>query len=128
MRTLVYVHRSRAAEALALVARLHGDGDTALYRDTRGYDGDIERCDLVVTDDAVVANAHHDAGIEVELFTPTAPVVVPDNIPAPMDTTTESEYRVTQNGTWFTLVGPDGEKVGSAQRSEAAALALIPER
>lgn len=35
-------------------------------------------------------------------------------------------YRVEQNGQWFSLMGPDGEKVGKSQRSYDEAFALIP--
>lgn len=144
MRILVYVHRSRAAEALALVARLHGNGNTALYRDTRGFSGDIEKCDRVITDDPRVANAHEAVGIEAVPFT-SAPVEVPRDIPRPVVAERPDDaapgvqvdaqgagpiagdYHVEKRGTWFSLIGPDGQKVGQSQRSEADALALIPE-
>lgn len=133
MRTLVYVHRSRATEALALVSRLHGDGNIALYRDTRGWSGDIETCDRVVTDDARVANAHYAAGIEVEAFTASDPVEVPRDLPKPVTAKRPDDiepgvgYHTVKRGTWYSLIGPDGQKVGQSQRSEADALALIPE-
>lgn len=144
MRTLVYVHRSRAAEALALVARLHGNGNIALYRDTRGFEGDIEKCDVVVTDDPNVANAHEAVGIRVKPFAVSA-VKVPRDLPKPVTDErpddaapgvqvdargtdpVAGDYRVDKRGTWFSLIGPDGQKVGQSQRSEADALALIPE-
>ena len=149
MRTLVYVHRSRSAEATALVARLHKGDDVALYRDTRGFSGGIEKCDRVVTDDPRVAEAHRKAGIEVVPFAKPAPVVVPKDIPEPVtrtfaevttadtatvtkatvapDTKPSAGYRVEKHGQWHVCIGPDGKKVGAAQRSEAAARALIPE-
>lgn len=37
-------------------------------------------------------------------------------------------YRVEKNGTWYSLIGPDGEKVGTSQRSEADAWALLEDR
>lgn len=125
MRTLVYAHRSRAAEAMERVARLRSEGATALYRDTRGFDGSVEDCDLVVTDDPHVAHVHQERGIAVQSFGSPAAVAVPQDIPRPAAPDSDG-YRVEQRGTWFSLVDPDGNKVGTSQRSEAEAWALKP--
>lgn len=69
MRILIYAPRARAAEAFAATERLRAEGHTALYRDTRGFAGDIETCDRVVTDDATIASAHAARGIDVQPFT-----------------------------------------------------------
>lgn len=69
MRIIVYVPRARAAEALAETERLRAEGHAALYRDTRGFAGDIEQCDRVVTDDPHIAGAHAARGIDVAPFT-----------------------------------------------------------
>ena len=82
MRVLVYVPRKQSDAALAHVAKLRAEGHSAMHRDTR-FGGDIETCDLVVTDDAVIAQAHRARGIEVRPFTAKPVVEVPDDIPAP---------------------------------------------
>lgn len=69
MRIILYVPRARAAEASAATERLRAEGHTALYRDTRGFAGDIEACDRVVTDDPRIASAHAARGIDVAPFT-----------------------------------------------------------
>jgi hypothetical protein len=83
MRVLVYAHRKAHTAALARCAELRAEGHTALLRDTRGFAGDIETCDRVLTDDGRVAAAHEARGIAVEPFTvlPDAPA----DLPAPKD-------------------------------------------
>lgn len=51
--------------------------------------------------------------------------------PAPMARTASDprgDYRVEKNGTWYSLIGPDGEKVGASKRSEAEAWAQLEGR
>lgn len=48
--------------------------------------------------------------------------------PAPEAPATGDGYRVEKTGTWYALIGPDGEKVGTSQRSEADAWALLEDR
>lgn len=69
MRILVYVHRKQAEAATRRVDALRAEGHTALYRDTRGFAGDIEGCDQVLTDDPHIADAHAARGIDVQPFT-----------------------------------------------------------
>lgn len=51
------------------VRALRSEGHIALYRDTRGFAGDIETCGLVLTDDPHIAGAHAARGVTVEPFT-----------------------------------------------------------
>lgn len=85
MRVLVYAPRKQSDAGTRRALELRAAGHTALYRDTRGFAGDIEACDRVVTDDPVVAAAHEARGIEVEPFTNQPSVDVPSDIPAPTD-------------------------------------------
>lgn len=61
---------------------------------------------------------------EPEPVTTTAPAEAREA--APVDPGQHVGYHVEQNGTWFTLIGPDGEKVGKSQRSYDEAFDLIP--
>lgn len=68
--------------------------------------------------------------------TPVAEPTVPAPEPPPEPShTSEAEggdptayvgYHVKQSGTWYKLIGPDGEQVGKASRDEAEVRAQIP--
>lgn len=103
MRILVYAHRSQSDQADSIVRRLRGEGHSAVFRDTRGFDGDVERCDRVVTDDPAVRRAHEARGIEVVPFTARQTVEVPTDIPGRVEETDGDPGEGEQEG------GFDGE-------------------
>lgn len=132
MRTIVFVHRSHADEAIALVEELREAGDVAFYRDTHRFSGDTERADRVITDNAAVAEAFAAKGIPSEPFSAAPePTPEPDPEPEPApadeggDPVSDGEYEVEQSGTWYKLIDPDGEQVGKSVRSEEDAWALL---
>lgn len=85
MRVLVYVPRTQSEAGTQRALDLRAAGHSAQYRDTRGFDGDVETCDRVVTDDPVIAAAHTARGIEVEPFSDQPELEAPGDIPAPPD-------------------------------------------
>lgn len=82
MRVLVYSHRIDRERAFRKVDALRADGYTASWRDAKEYRGEVERCDLVVTDLSAVTEAYRAAGVPVErlIVLPEAPA----DVPAPM--------------------------------------------
>lgn len=96
MRILIYAHRNDSEAALLRADALRAEGHTALYRDTRGFAGDIEACDRVLTDDAAVAGAHRARGIEVLPFAVADPADKDDAAPEPAPAKPKASARRTR--------------------------------
>lgn len=100
-RALLYCRQDEMQAAGEWVA---GRDETILVRNARYHDGQAEACTrLYVTPAAEFVAADYGVPCEVVRFG-EAP-----------------EYTVEQSGTWYKLIGPDGEQVGKSQRSESAA-------
>lgn len=136
--TIVYASKKNQAAAIAYVAELREAGQKAVYVSTRHFAGEFLPAERVFVDDTdgPVAALYHSQGVDVEpiptvkVKDPAKPgdyVVKNEADVTPADEPFEEGWRVEQNGQWFTLYGPDGEKVGKAARSEAEAWAQKPE-
>ena len=70
MRTLIYTSVKDQAKAAELAASLRTSSkDTSSVRVYEFWQGEIEKCDLVVTDNERVEKAYAKAGIKVEPLT-----------------------------------------------------------
>ena len=128
----VYAFRRNSPAAAAFVEQLRAEGHRARELNSQFFrreqaDRGAERVyhdggTLVIPDFyeglgvpcALIPGLEPERGVEV----PTGPVLAEVYTPDPGEA-----YRVEQNGAWYTLIGPDGEKVGKAQRSEQDAWA-----
>lgn len=91
--------------------------NTTRYFDPDQIDSTVERVYHDGTD-PLIPWAHEQRGIESEL--------IPEVRGETVHGDPEPDYRVEQNGPWYSLIGPDG-KVGKSQRSEDDAWALLDE-
>lgn len=125
----VWAIRTNSPAAAALVNRLHAEGRHARENNSAWWDPkQIDREAVhVYHDNAVPAipDVYEAHGIPCELIPGLEPETQPTR--PHKDRSQTGGYRVGENGTWFTLYGPDGEKIGKSQRSEAEAWALMPE-
>lgn len=134
----VFAYRRNSPTAAAFVERLRASGQPAREGNSQffqreGADLSVEK---VYHDGGtlVIPDFYEGRGIPCELipgFEPergqeieAGPVLtdvydVPEHSPDP-------GFHVEQNGAWYKLIGPDGEQVGKAQRSEAAAWEQMP--
>lgn len=129
----VYAHRSNSPAAAAFVEKLRDGGRPAREGNSRWFDPEQADLDVVkVYHDGSAADIpwfYEEHGISCEII-PTvepetahrAPVAAPED-----DTDTRDGHHVVNKGTWYSLIGPDGEKVGKSQRSEEEAWALMDE-
>lgn len=119
----VFARRRNSPLAAGFVARLRAEGKTAREGNARYFEPlQLDpKTELVYHDGEAGAIPVRCAelGIPCELIPGAAPETA-----APTETPPVGEYRVDQRGQWFSLIGPDGEKVGKSQRSEAEAWAL----
>ena len=65
------------------------------------------------------------AAADEEQAEESPPEPEPAEEPAAEDGDPRAGYEVEQSGTWYKLIGPDGEQVGKSQRSEEDAWALL---
>lgn len=104
-RALLYCRQDEMDEAAKWA---EGRDEVVLLRNARYHDGQAETCDrLYVTPAAEFVAADYAVPFEVVRFG-EAP-----------------EYSVEQSGTWYKLIGPDGEQVGKSVRSESEAWRLL---
>lgn len=121
--TLIFYYPRNREEA----ERLAADMGDARVRSLKGWKGEIEEpASRVVVDNAAphVAEAYADAGAAVDwLFGSDAD---PDVPPIPDDPMAlPPGYRLEHRAPWYTVIGPDGEKVGKSQRKAADAVAQV---
>lgn len=117
----IYAGRRNTERADALADEMRAAGDHVLRGFTKHYHGERHADAALILHDGSnpLVGAIHEGVTDVERFdAPEAPVK-----PAPQDPAGD-EYEVVQAGSWFKLMGPDGQ-VGKSQRSEAAAWALL---
>lgn len=138
--TLIWFHQRNLELAKARAAR---EPDARLLN-VKGWVGRVEvPAARVIVDRAAanVAAAYEADGAVVEWLQeapkavpqaaappPEARVIMPDQGgvgSAALDTLPDGTYTVSANGSWFTLYDPDGNKVGSSQRTEAEAWAQL---
>lgn len=102
---LLYCHQSEVGEAEEWARAQDG---RVLVRSARYHRGEIEQCVLVYLTPraAHVGPSYERYGVPVEEVRVTEP---------------EGGYEVVQSGTWYKLMGPDGQQVGKSQRSESDA-------
>lgn len=128
----VFVYHSRAnyEAADAFVASLRARGDITLVRQCRSdrWEGDVLG-DAVYHDGSsrALVWAHQEAGIRVELFGESATQVEREPDPIEVDSGESDDdlpdgYHIEHSGSWHSVIGPDGEKVGKSHRTEDAAI------
>jgi len=128
-RTLIWFHQHRLNEAIALRDQTPG----AMLRNIRGWEGRVEEsaARVIVESDATeIAAAYERDGAEVEYI--GDPPTADEPAPGPEEGVAEPEgeglpdgYHVEQSGSWYKLIGPDGEQVGNAKRSRDEAVAQV---
>lgn len=125
MKVLVYARRINADAKSALAENLQAEGHYVVQSNSKYYRGEVDKeADLVFHDGMVpeIADRYKDAGIKVQSFAGSS------SRPATHRTGDLPEgYFIEGNAPWFTLYGPDGEKVGKAKRSWEEAAAQVPE-
>lgn len=134
----VYAFRANTEAAAALVAKLRAEGRNAREQNSQYFDhAQVDKGAVKVYHDGgtlVIPHAYGKLGVECELIpglsvergaeTATEPVLAPEVVePADEAPAPTGGFRVEQAGTWYSLIGPDGEKVGKSQRSEEEAWA-----
>lgn len=114
-RALLYTARSHPSEAEASrLASLGEAGYHASYRNGAAHRaGQVEPCDLVVTDCPAVVRDYEAAGVSTEPVRRDAIKPAPDNEARPP----ASVYHI--GGGWYEVPAPDGETV-KVQGKEAA--------
>lgn len=68
MRTLIYVKVSEQDKATKLLPSLRTGKDTASIRVTEFWQGEVERCESIITDEEKVAAAYSKVGVDVRPF------------------------------------------------------------
>lgn len=120
----VFARRTNTRQAAALVERLRAEGRHAREGNADLFDAEqIDRSVVMVYHDGEVSRipaAYAPLDIPCELI----PGLEPETAPEPEEPT---GMRVVKSGPWHKLLGPDGEQIGKAQRSEADAWALAEE-
>lgn len=132
----VWSNRQHAEEAARFVASIEADGGAARQNDTQYFDREQA--------DATVDKAFHDGtDFRVVAFYrgEDIPCEIIPGLVAPGRHTVEShavaeaglqlpraDYRVEYSHGWHRLIGPDGEQVGKAKRSEDAAWSILDEQ
>ena len=114
--TLVWFHPRHADRAKEVADGIRG----AKLRNAKYWQ--MEPCARAVVDpDAPeIVMAYREAGITAETW--DGDVVAE---PEPEGAKLPAGYEVVQSGSWYKLIGPDGEQVGNAKRSEDEAAAQM---
>jgi len=114
----VFARRTNSPAAAAFVAELRADGRSAREGNAALFDPEqIDRNAVKV---------YHDGGVAAIPAT-YEPLGIPCEIIPGLEPETEPERKalsVEKSGTWYKLIGPDGEQIGKSQRSKADAWAL----
>lgn len=125
MNAWVYAAQSRTAEADEFADRLRRENNYGVIQaNARYYQGEIHTDAVAVYHDGSeprIPDAHEGSDVRVERWDQrTAEASETPTVAARSD-----GHTVEQNGTWFTLYDPDGNKVGVSKRSEDDAWAQL---
>lgn len=136
MQHIYLYHSPRNYEAAeALTAELRARDDVGLVSPARSdrWGGEVLG-DVVYHDGSsrALVWAHEKAGIPCKLFGESATQVekAPEEVAIEVPEAKEPEdddalpdgYHIEQSGSWHSVIGPDGEKVGKSHRTEEAAI------
>lgn len=127
-RIRVYAQRRNTEEADRLADALTAEGHRVVRGDARYFKtADVDRKAEIVYHDGTMpalVEAYEAEGAELRLLSEPEPAPEPQAVEEDEEEEVppaREDCQVVKSGNWYSLIGPDGEKIGKSQHSESDA-------